>query len=422
MKRIISVILIVAAVLSFTGCAKSPEKKFEDEANEWFALFDESYDDAEYNYKKTGSVAYRKPKLDMVEANQRVNDIYDNKETEFKSLAASSDDKLFITYKMYNPSDTVFGAEITAKTVLNGTETQTVDIVNFDRDAASGSEFSELLKRMTIIEAKERGTVDDDCKLLYTNEGIDVINSDGRITVPYVYVRPYLPESVKQNVKEDDSIRVIDVTKKMVAITYDDGPHGVYTKQLLDIFEEYNSVATFFEVGQNLQYAPDQLLRMDEMGCEIASHTWSHANLQTSSSEKIKQQLKDANDEFESILGYVPTLLRPPYGAVGSSLKEISDQYLIGWSVDTMDWSSRDKDAVIKTVKNEKDLDGDVILMHSLYKSTVDASKELIPWLIENDYQLVTVSEMIKYRYQDEWEKGKYYTYNYYDNEPKTDK
>lgn len=110
------------------------------------------------------------------------------------------------------------------------------------------------------------------------------------------------------------------------------------------------------------------------------------------------------------MLGCKPTMLRPPYGAVGSKLRENCDEYLIGWSVDTEDWKYRDKDKVVASVKNEGDLDGDVILMHSLYESTADAVKELVPWLIENGYQLVTVSELMKYRYETELETGKYYS------------
>ena len=73
--------------------------------------------------------------------------------------------------------------------------------------------------------------------------------------------------------------RVVDPTRPMVALTFDDGPHAVYTDQILDILEEHGAVATFFEVARNLPKAPEAVRRAAGMGCEIGSHSYRHANL-----------------------------------------------------------------------------------------------------------------------------------------------
>ena len=114
------------------------------------------------------------------------------------------------------------------------------------------------------------------------------------------------------------------------------------------------------------------------------------------------------------IVGKTATLMRPPYGSVSRRAREVCDKPMIGWSVDTLDWKYRNADKVIASVKSEDDLEGDVILMHSLYESTVEATRVLVPWLIENGYQLVTVSELFAYKYQQSAKAGTYYASNYF--------
>jgi len=422
MKRILTAVLCTLLVFSLFSCAPSKKQLFKDEATEWFATFDDSQkhgkSETVFEYNDTGFIGYEYIKTGFDNADAVMKSTLEKYALAFNGT--TKDDKLLMAYKVYMPSDSVMGAELCVKSVIGGTEETKTEFINFNKTAASGYEIPEMLKKMAVIEARDKNNaLSKDCQLLYTDTGIMAFDGTNRVEIGYNYLRPYIPESIKQNVEPDESIRVIDVTKKMVAITYDDGPHGVYTKQLLDILEKNGAVATFFEVGQNLQIAPEQLIRADKMGCEIGSHTWSHANLETSSRDKITEQIEKADDEFESVLGFKPKTLRPPYGAVGDNLFDICDKGLIGWSVDTEDWRYRDAQKVIASVKNQKNLDGDVILMHSLYKSTVEASEYLIPWLIENDYQLVTVSELIKYRYEDTYEKGEFYAYNYYNNKPK---
>ena len=208
--------------------------------------------------------------------------------------------------------------------------------------------------------------------------------------------------------------RVVDPTRPMVALTYDDGPHAVYTDQILDILEENGAVATFFEVAQNLSKAPEAVRRAADLGCEIGSHSYRHANLGKMDEAAQQADQAAADALFQQVLGTVPTLLRPPYGSMNKALKTTCGRSIVTWSIDPEDWLCRDADTVVKRIQAEKSLDGQVILLHSIYDSTVEATRTLVPWLLEQGYQLVTVSELIENRFADQVEPNRVYNYDYF--------
>lgn len=208
--------------------------------------------------------------------------------------------------------------------------------------------------------------------------------------------------------------RVVDPTRPMVALTYDDGPHAVYTDQILDILEEHGAVATFFEVAANLHKAPDAVRRAADLGCEIGSHSYRHANLGKMDQAAQQADQAAADALFQEVLGTTPSLLRPPYGSMNKTLKTTSGRSIVTWSIDPEDWRCRDADTVVSRIQAEKSLDGQVILLHSIYDSTVEATETLVPWLLEQGYQLVTVSELIQYRFADQVEPDRVYGYDYF--------
>lgn len=208
--------------------------------------------------------------------------------------------------------------------------------------------------------------------------------------------------------------RVVDPTRPMVAMTFDDGPHAVYTDQILDILEKNGAVATFFEVARNLPKAPDAVRRAVDLGCEIGSHSYRHANLGKMDEAAQQADQAAADALFQQVLGTVPTLLRPPYGSMNKALKTTCGRSIVTWSIDPEDWLCRDADTVVKRIQAEKSLDGQVILLHSIYDSTVEATRTLVPWLLEQGYQLVTVSELIENRFADQVEPNRVYNYDYF--------
>ena len=202
--------------------------------------------------------------------------------------------------------------------------------------------------------------------------------------------------------------------KGKVALTFDDGPHAVYTDQILDILEEHGAVATFFEVARNLPEAPEAVRRAADMGCEIGSHSYRHANLGKMDQAAQQADQAAADALFQEVLGTMPALLRPPYGSMNKTLKTTSGRSIVTWSIDTEDWRSKDADKVVTGVENAGNLDGQVILLHSIYESTVAATEVLVPWLLEQGYQLVTVSELIQLRFGDQVEPNRTYNYDYF--------
>ena len=186
--------------------------------------------------------------------------------------------------------------------------------------------------------------------------------------------------------------REVDGTKKMVALTYDDGP-SVYTDQILDVFEKYNQKATFFIVGDRISWNEDQAKREAQLGCQQGNHTYNHNVLTKLSEEKIKEKLKGTDDELIRISGKPSVYLRPPEGRYNDTLKKTCGCPIILWSVDSRDWESKDCTKVCNAVIG-KVKDGDIVLMHDLYKSTADATEKIVPALINEGFQLVTVEEM----------------------------
>ncbi|MBQ9828372.1 MAG: DUF4214 domain-containing protein [Lachnospiraceae bacterium] len=189
----------------------------------------------------------------------------------------------------------------------------------------------------------------------------------------------------------------VDPNKPMVALTFDDGPGYTVTPVILDVLEKNNARATFFVVGTSASRAPDLLQRAHDLGCEIGSHTWDHANLTTLDAAGIAEELEPAAQVISDAIGQRPPFMRPPYGAVNDTLRENAGVPMIYWSVDTMDWATKNADSTYNVVMNNVK-DGDIILMHDSQISTGEAVKRIVPDLIEKGYQLVTVSELAYYK------------------------
>ena len=213
---------------------------------------------------------------------------------------------------------------------------------------------------------------------------------------------------------EETKARVIDPDKPMVALTFDDGPCGEYSPLILDCLEKNNAVATFFEIGCNVAKYPEIDKRAAELGCEIGSHSYYHNVLPGQSQEDIAEDQRLCREVFENAIGTDPVLIRPPQGSVVKSILNQYDQIFVGWSVDTEDWLYKNVDRTVNNVQQAGNLDGQVILMHSIYQESAQAAEILVPWLIEQGYQLVTVSELFYYHYGITPEKHYYYAYDYF--------
>lgn len=223
----------------------------------------------------------------------------------------------------------------------------------------------------------------------YENNGVKHAYMGGKLLRD---VRAYADQHLYYFDSEGEIIRDVDGTKPMVALTYDDGP-SIYTDSILDTFEEYGQRCTFFIVGDRISWNEDQARREAAMGCEQGNHTYSHNRLTDLTAEEMQEKLKGTDDELIRISGKPSTCLRPPEGKWNDTLKSVCGCPIILWSIDSRDWESKNADKICNQVIG-KVKDGDIVLMHDLYQATADATKRIVPSLIEAGFQLVTVEEL----------------------------
>ena len=187
---------------------------------------------------------------------------------------------------------------------------------------------------------------------------------------------------------------------KIIALTFDDGPHPKETNQILDVLDKYNVKGTFFVVGTHANWYSEPLVRAAKEGHEIGNHTFSHPDISNLSSDDIKRELKECEDMLIKLTGKKPTLFRPPYGSyseekLGEIAKESGYKIILWTTLDAKDWknppSSQISDTIISKAQN-----GDIILLHDYgTENTVKALDTIIPEMMKKGYKFVTVSELI---------------------------
>ena len=181
-----------------------------------------------------------------------------------------------------------------------------------------------------------------------------------------------------------------------VALTFDDGP-SANTDTILDLFQQYGGHGTFCVVGNRVEEYADQARRIVNEGSQIISHSWQHTQLTQLTSDEIRSDLSRTNEIIQSTTGVTPAALRPPYGSTDDSVKAVCVElglYMVNWCIDTEDWRTKDAQAIADVILSEVQ-DGAIVLSHDLYVSTADAMKIVIPALIEQGYDLVTVGELL---------------------------
>ena len=183
-------------------------------------------------------------------------------------------------------------------------------------------------------------------------------------------------------------------SSKLIALTFDDGP-GPYTDQLLDILEDTGARATFFMLGNQVDaYGAENIPRMRELGCIIGSHSYDHTNLKKAGAEVAKQQFEQTDALIAKYNGGSGAqVIRFPYGDYTKELSALTERPCIFWDVDSLDWDSQDAQAVREKVMSLVE-GGDIVLMHDIYQSTVEACGELIPELQAQGYELVNIEEL----------------------------
>ncbi|CAN7503875.1 polysaccharide deacetylase family protein [Paenibacillus sp. LjRoot153] len=195
----------------------------------------------------------------------------------------------------------------------------------------------------------------------------------------------------------------ISTDEKVIALTFDDGPHPRYTPQILDLLKQYHAKSTFFVVGNKIKLFPDVLKREVNEGHEIANHTYSHAFL--SKRTNMKNEINKAEETIFSVAGIRCHLFRPPGGFYNERLVSIVKQegyqmIMWSWHLDTKDWSTPGVSKIVDKVLNNSS-SGDIVLFHDYvegHTQTIEALKKILPELEKRGYRFVTVSELLTYR------------------------
>lgn len=211
-------------------------------------------------------------------------------------------------------------------------------------------------------------------------------------------------EETKETI-EVEPVEQVD-ERKIVALTFDDGP-SKYTEELINILNENNSTATFFVIGTNVKKYNETVKYAYDSGNEIAVHGYSHTSFKDMTIEEIQNEIDTTKKLINDCGAECSNLVRPPYGSINSEIMQSIDSTFIMWNIDTRDWESRDKDKIKEEIIGKIN-DGDIILFHDLYGSTIEAIREVLPEL-SNEYRFVSVSELFRLKELEYEENNKYY-------------
>lgn len=184
-----------------------------------------------------------------------------------------------------------------------------------------------------------------------------------------------------------------DCGAKLIAFTFDDGP-GAYTTDLLDGLAARGAKATFFIAGYRVSSYPDVLEKIVEGGHQLASHTYNHKNLNTLSYDEVVQEMESNRKLLVEAGGEQTYYIRPPYGNANATVRSAADAPLINWSVDSLDWKSLNAESVRSTILDQA-YDGAIVLVHDIYKTSVQGALSAMDALADQGYEFVTVEELL---------------------------
>lgn len=216
--------------------------------------------------------------------------------------------------------------------------------------------------------------------------------SDGENTGEVFY---YNADASDNGLEENGNSDAIDrMYDRMIAITFDDGPNSQTTEELLDGLKERGVKATFFLIGKSIEGNEELIRRMSEEGHLIGNHTYSHIKLDASNMSAAIKEITDTNEIITSITGEEVKYIRPPYGVYTDALLNNVNMTPVLWSVDPDDWATENASKIVNSVvKNAKN--GDIILLHDIYASSVTAALEIIDRLQAKGFIFVTVDQLL---------------------------
>lgn len=261
------------------------------------------------------------------------------------------------------------------------------------------SEYDDLKQKNETLESENKALEESNKSLEDKNKNLQSENSSLKVLVSNK--APTAPPPAQSLPVQAFPTTDEYANQKLVALTFDDGP-GAYTGRLLDILKSHGVKATFFLQGRNAARYPDLIKRMDSEGHAIGNHSYSHAYLPNLSAAGVAAELEKCNAAIRNAVGYNAVVLRAPYGSSNATVKKAAADAkmpIIHWSIDSLDWKTRNQTAILNTVFNQQGVkDGSIILLHDIHKTTVDAMDSMITRLKNEGYLLVTVPQLLAAR------------------------
>ena len=331
--------------------------------------------------------------------------INDNKEKKME-VNKKVDDKFI--YLEFSSDNKVFSYFINATT---GEESNFEDFIKENKRNDFSKKINELIYLkypkfiadiLTVNNGNKVYKIENDKLIIYFENYViePVIEEELFLTIDFNEVKEYLDFSFVLNKEyQNENGYNFNKNKKAVALTFDDGPGGDKTNKIVELLEQNKAHATFFMVGNKMESGISVMKNVLDKGNEIGSHSYAHKSMKR---QKINDLLSDeekTKEIYHNITGKNLIYTRPPYGAINDKIKESLDTIFITWDLDTEDWLHRDKNYIVDYVM-ENVHDGDIILMHDLYDSTVEAVEELLPKLYAAGFQVVNISELANLKEQ----------------------
>lgn len=214
------------------------------------------------------------------------------------------------------------------------------------------------------------------------------------------------PEHYNQTLLPGETTFFIPNSKKMIALTLDDGPNGTATEQILNALKDRHVPATFFLIGANVDRFPSTARRIVSEGHLVGNHTGRHSRFDQISIEEIARDITEGSKAIETATGVRPFWLRPPYGINGVGLTDICRTQgfaIAGWSLDANDWNPHPVEDLVDAIVSQATA-GDIILLHDGWETrqdidrsaTVAAVPIIVDRLKEAGFIFVTLAELLR--------------------------
>ena len=284
------------------------------------------------------------------------------------------------------------------------------EIISFKTDTKEILKLKDIFNTPYYISKLTTKTINQDKQQI--NEENNFILSKSGLVIKYNYlnkikeykinydeIETYLKEEYKM---DDIVIPVLTPTKrnlnkyknkKLIALTFDDGPSN-NTKYFIKELQKRDALVTFFVVGNRVKKYEDVLKEAYLTGNQIGSHTYSHKNLLYLNEEEITKEIEKTNEAIYNVIGTKPTIIRVPYGNINKKIRSISNMNHILWNVDTLDWKYKNSNRVYKEIIKHAE-DGNIILLHDIFKTSVNGVLKAIDELKKQGYEFVTIDEMV---------------------------